>query len=161
MFDVGFWELALIFGVGLLILGPERMPRVASQIGRWVGRARRTASTLRRQLEQEIASADSPPPPPRRKPKPLTPVNSPASATKDKQPLGDDKHPESPSDGNQLPRAENDEQSASENDHKPPAPTANHEHSAPEGDKQEVSPEDAAPPTKKADDVVGQSADDS
>ena len=34
MFDVGFWELVLIFGVGLMILGPERMPRVAAQIGR-------------------------------------------------------------------------------------------------------------------------------
>ena len=77
MFDVGFMELVLIFGVGLIILGPERMPRVASQIGRWIGRARRTASTLRRQLEQEIANADAPPPPPRRKPKPLQPVNRP------------------------------------------------------------------------------------
>ena len=80
MFDVGFWELALIFGVGLLILGPERMPRVASQVGRWIGRARRTASSLRYQLEKEIASADSPPPPPRRKPKPLKPVNRPPPA---------------------------------------------------------------------------------
>ena len=77
MFDVGFWELILIFGVGLMILGPERMPRVASQIGRWIGRARRTASSLRRQLEQEIASADAPPPPPRRKPTPVKPVNRP------------------------------------------------------------------------------------
>ncbi len=77
MFDVGFWELLLIFGVGLMILGPERMPRVASQIGRWIGRARRTASSLRRQLEQEIASADAPPPPPRRKPTPVKPVNRP------------------------------------------------------------------------------------
>ena len=33
MFDVGFWELLLIFGVGLMILGPERMPRVAAQVG--------------------------------------------------------------------------------------------------------------------------------
>ena len=81
MFDVGFWELALIFGVGLLILGPERMPRVASQLGRWIGRARRTASSLRHQLEKEIATADSPPPPPRRKPKPLKPVNQPPPAT--------------------------------------------------------------------------------
>ncbi|MEE8250075.1 MAG: Sec-independent protein translocase protein TatB [Gammaproteobacteria bacterium] len=80
MFDVGFWELALIFGVGLLILGPERMPRVASQLGRWIGRARRTASSLRHQLEKEIATADSPPPPPRRKPKPLKPVNQPPPA---------------------------------------------------------------------------------
>ncbi len=80
MFDVGSWELVLIFGVGLLILGPERMPRVASQVGRWIGRARRTASSLRRQLEKEIASADSPPPPPRPKPKPLKPVNRPPPA---------------------------------------------------------------------------------
>ncbi len=92
MFDVGFWELILIFGVGLMILGPERMPRVASQIGRWVGRARRTASSLRRQLEQEIASADAPPPPPRRKPTPVKPVNRPvpekpeADATDDGEP---------------------------------------------------------------------------
>jgi len=54
MFDVGFWELILIFGVGLMILGPERMPRVAAQIGRWVGRARRTANQLRRQLQREV-----------------------------------------------------------------------------------------------------------
>jgi Sec-independent protein translocase protein TatA len=35
------------------------VPRVASQIGRWVGRARRTASQLRFQLEREIALADT------------------------------------------------------------------------------------------------------
>jgi sec-independent protein translocase protein TatB len=55
MFDVGFQELFLIFVIGLLILGPERLPRVASQLGRWVGRARRTANQLRHQLEREIA----------------------------------------------------------------------------------------------------------
>jgi sec-independent protein translocase protein TatB len=92
MFDVGFWELVLIFGVGLMILGPERMPRVASQIGRWVGRARRTASSLRRQLEQEIASADAPPPPPRRKPTPVKPVNRP-EAEKPEAGVTDDGEP--------------------------------------------------------------------
>ena len=90
MFDVGFWELALIFGMGLVILGPERMPRVASQVGRWMGRARRTASSLRRQLEQEIASADSPPPPPRRKPTPVSPVNRPASVGQEADSAADD-----------------------------------------------------------------------
>ncbi len=54
MFDVGFWELALIFGVGLMILGPERMPRVAAQIGRWIGRAQRTANQFRRKLQREL-----------------------------------------------------------------------------------------------------------
>jgi sec-independent protein translocase protein TatB len=55
---IGISELALLFVIGLLILGPERLPRVASQIGRWVGRARRTANQLRFQLEREIALAD-------------------------------------------------------------------------------------------------------
>jgi len=54
MFDVGFSELVLLFIIGLLILGPERLPRVASQLGRWVGRARRTATQLRMQLEREM-----------------------------------------------------------------------------------------------------------
>jgi len=55
MFGAGFTELLLIFIIGLLILGPERLPRVAAQIGRWIGRARRTANQLRYQLEREIA----------------------------------------------------------------------------------------------------------
>lgn len=55
MFDVGFQELLLVFVIGLLILGPERLPKVAAQVGRWVGRARRMANQLRYQLEREIA----------------------------------------------------------------------------------------------------------
>ena len=54
MFDIGFWELALVFGVGLIILGPQRLPRVAAQLARWVNKARRTAMHLRRQLEREL-----------------------------------------------------------------------------------------------------------
>ncbi|HEX9877606.1 MAG TPA: Sec-independent protein translocase protein TatB [Gammaproteobacteria bacterium] len=58
MFDVGFWEIALIFGLGLMVLGPERLPRIAAQLGRWVSRARRTASQLRYQLERELEMKD-------------------------------------------------------------------------------------------------------
>ncbi|MDD9997322.1 MAG: Sec-independent protein translocase protein TatB, partial [Rhodospirillaceae bacterium] len=58
MFDVGFWELLLIFGMGLMILGPERMPRVAAQIGRWIGRAQRTANQFRRKLQRELELED-------------------------------------------------------------------------------------------------------
>lgn len=58
MFDVGFSELVLLFVIGLLILGPERLPRVASKLGRWMGKARRTAHQLRMQLEREMTMND-------------------------------------------------------------------------------------------------------
>lgn len=62
MFDVGFWELALIFMLGLMVLGPEKLPRIAAQLGRWIGRARRTASQLRYQLEREVDLNEKPRP---------------------------------------------------------------------------------------------------
>ena len=58
MFETGFGELALLFVIGLLVLGPQRLPKVAAEIGKWVGRARRTATQLRRQLEREIELAE-------------------------------------------------------------------------------------------------------
>jgi sec-independent protein translocase protein TatB len=58
MFEFGFGELVLVFMIGLLVLGPQRLPKVAAEIGKWVGRARRTANQLRRQLEREIELAD-------------------------------------------------------------------------------------------------------
>ena len=54
MFDVGFWELVILFGLGLVILGPERLPKVAMQIGNWAGQARRMARTLTNQMRAEM-----------------------------------------------------------------------------------------------------------
>ena len=36
------------------MLGPEKLPRVVSEIGRWVGRARAMARQFREQLEEEV-----------------------------------------------------------------------------------------------------------
>jgi sec-independent protein translocase protein TatB len=67
MFDVSFPEFVICAVIGLLVLGPKRLPKVAAEIGKWVGRARRTATQLRRQLEREIELSDlenpAPPPP--------------------------------------------------------------------------------------------------
>lgn len=60
MFDIGFWELLLIFGLGLVVLGPERLPRVAAQLGNWAGQARRMANMLMTQLRHEIDLEDRP-----------------------------------------------------------------------------------------------------
>src|SRR5512139_4350849 len=53
MFEVGFTEIILIFGLALLVLGPARLPKLAADLGRWAGRARAMARQLRTQLEQE------------------------------------------------------------------------------------------------------------
>ena len=59
MFDVGFWELVILFGLGLMVLGPERMPKVAAKVGRWAGQARRMARNLTDQMRDEIEPFES------------------------------------------------------------------------------------------------------
>jgi len=54
MSGVGFSELILLFLIGLIVLGPERLPRVANQVGSWLGQARRMTRVMRRQLEEEL-----------------------------------------------------------------------------------------------------------
>jgi len=54
MFDVGFAELLLLSVVGLLVLGPERLPRVARTLGGFVRKARSSWISLRRTIEAEI-----------------------------------------------------------------------------------------------------------
>ncbi len=54
MFDIGFSEVMLLGLLGLLVLGPERLPVVARKIGRYVGRARSTWNAMRSELEREI-----------------------------------------------------------------------------------------------------------
>ena len=54
MFDIGFLELIVLAGLGLIVLGPKRLPEVAAQLGRWVGQARRMSRTLMYQLRQEV-----------------------------------------------------------------------------------------------------------
>ncbi len=54
MSGIGGSEFILLCLIGLLILGPERLPRVARQIGGWVGKARQLTRSLQRQLEDEL-----------------------------------------------------------------------------------------------------------
>ena len=54
MFDIGFSEILVIFILALIVLGPEKLPRVVREIGRWVGRARAMARQFQEQLEEEV-----------------------------------------------------------------------------------------------------------
>jgi sec-independent protein translocase protein TatB len=58
MFEIGFWELALLAVLGLVVLGPEKLPKVASQMGRYAGQARRMARTLTAQIRDELEAEE-------------------------------------------------------------------------------------------------------
>lgn len=54
MFDIGFWEVAVIGVIALLVVGPERLPALARTVGLWVGRIRRYVSHVKQDIEREI-----------------------------------------------------------------------------------------------------------
>jgi sec-independent protein translocase protein TatB len=54
MFDVGFWELALIGLVTLVVVGPERLPKLARTAGLWLGRGRRMLGSVKAEIDREI-----------------------------------------------------------------------------------------------------------
>lgn len=98
MFDIGPGELVLVAIIGLLVLGPQRLPKVAAEIGKWIGRARRTATQLRRQLEREVELSELQNPlPPAAPPKRATPPVAPTTATSGEVPLGPGTHADQPS----------------------------------------------------------------
>ena len=54
MFDIGFPELLLVSVVTLLVLGPERLPEALRTLGLWLGRARRSFTRVKTEIEREI-----------------------------------------------------------------------------------------------------------
>ncbi len=59
MSGVGFFELVILFMIGLVVLGPKRLPKVANQLGSWIGQARRMTRVMKRQLEDELDLDDN------------------------------------------------------------------------------------------------------
>lgn len=58
MFDISFGELALCLIVALVILGPERLPKVARTVGRWMGQAKSYVRNVTSELERETQVMD-------------------------------------------------------------------------------------------------------
>lgn len=54
MFDIGFWELVLIAVIGLVVLGPERLPVAVRTVARWVRTFRAMAASVQNELNQEL-----------------------------------------------------------------------------------------------------------
>ncbi|NYT74442.1 twin-arginine translocase subunit TatB [Halomonas sp. QX-2] len=58
MLDIGFLELMLIGVVGLLVLGPERLPRAARTAGMWIGKIKRTVSGMQREISAQLEAEE-------------------------------------------------------------------------------------------------------
>ena len=54
MFDIGFTELVIVAIVGLLVIGPERLPGAIRTGSAWLSRIRRGFSDIKREVEQEL-----------------------------------------------------------------------------------------------------------
>ncbi|MCK6265554.1 Sec-independent protein translocase protein TatB [Vibrio sp. ZSDE26] len=54
MFDIGFWELVLISVVGLVVLGPERLPHAIRSVTKFVGAAKSMANSVKDELTHEL-----------------------------------------------------------------------------------------------------------
>ncbi len=58
MFDIGALELILIGVVVLLVVGPERLPKLARTAGLWAGRARRAFASVKEEIDREIKAEE-------------------------------------------------------------------------------------------------------
>ncbi|OED76051.1 twin arginine-targeting protein translocase TatB [Vibrio cyclitrophicus ZF65] len=54
MFDIGFWELVLISVVGLVVLGPERLPVAIRSVSKFVRQAKSMANSVKDELSHEL-----------------------------------------------------------------------------------------------------------
>lgn len=54
MFDIGFGELLLVMVIGLVVLGPERLPVAVKTVASWIRTLRSLASTVQNELSQEL-----------------------------------------------------------------------------------------------------------
>ncbi|WP_425642577.1 Sec-independent protein translocase protein TatB [Marinomonas gallaica] len=54
MFDIGFSELLVVSVVGLIILGPERLPMAAKTAGLWIRKIRRSIQSVQREINSQL-----------------------------------------------------------------------------------------------------------
>src|SRR5215831_8738504 len=54
MFDIGFSELMVIAVIALVVIGPERLPRVARTLGHLAGRLQRYVADVKADINREI-----------------------------------------------------------------------------------------------------------
>ena len=54
MFDIGFSEMVVLAVVALVVLGPERLPKVSRQVGQWMGKLRRYVDDVKSDINRQM-----------------------------------------------------------------------------------------------------------
>ena len=54
MLDFSLGEMAVIGAVGLVVLGPEKLPKITRAIGHWIGKAQRYVNDVKSELHREV-----------------------------------------------------------------------------------------------------------
>lgn len=60
MFNIGGAELLVILLLGLLVLGPERLPKAMGQVGQWVAKMRKLSSGFQDEIRRAMDPDDAP-----------------------------------------------------------------------------------------------------
>ncbi len=58
MFDIGFWELMIIGLVALVVVGPERLPKLAYTAGKWLGKGRSMLNAVKSEIDKEMKAEE-------------------------------------------------------------------------------------------------------
>lgn len=58
MFDIGFWELCLVWLVSLLVIGPDKLPKAVRVAGFWVGKISSKVAAVKAQMQQELQAEE-------------------------------------------------------------------------------------------------------
>jgi sec-independent protein translocase protein TatB len=58
MFEVGFSEICMVALVALLVIGPERLPKVARMAGFWIAKSKRMVASVKQEIHEELQAEE-------------------------------------------------------------------------------------------------------
>jgi sec-independent protein translocase protein TatB len=58
MFEVGFSEICMVALVALLVIGPEKLPKIARMAGFWVAKSRRIVTSVKQEIHEEFQAEE-------------------------------------------------------------------------------------------------------
>lgn len=58
MFEVGFSEICMVALVALLVIGPEKLPKVARMAGFWISKSRRIVASVKQEIHEEFQAEE-------------------------------------------------------------------------------------------------------